>query len=227
MLLAATEMSCIQGEDAPLGEGGEYEGVEVIGGLWGTIGRDAIGRRLYTVRRATVSLQSHGDAGSVGFDGEAKELHKRLMASFSPQLGWLGSFHSHPYIHETDVTVVENKLDRLSPQDVRIQEKNPNEELMLVVTIARFSNTRKDILPAMYRETGNARKTVDYACVEFELNDLAIWIRASVRVRTEIGFKAKGSPQVVLHSPRLLGMFMRPGNGFAPLIMESVSGHAV
>jgi hypothetical protein len=72
--------------------------IETFGLLWGTARiHRASKKTFFSVEHASTHLSAKGNYGSVEPNMGAIQLHRDLMEKLWPQLGCLGSHHTHPY----------------------------------------------------------------------------------------------------------------------------------
>lgn len=188
----------------------DYEGLEVGGALWGGTAIDPWTRRhVTTIRRATVSKQSKGTTNSFLYNEAALNIKRALFEALWPQLGFIGRFHTHPYMNTSRTDVAMHALHQPSDPDLRCFQQAGDEKLELIVTLSKKQEA-SFVPPGWvgFHERGKS----DPACVLFGIGDLAVWIRVCMWEHDADGhFGMIAADRLHLHCPAVTGLMLPPG----------------
>jgi hypothetical protein len=149
-----------------------HRGKEIYGHLWGytKIRRDYC--HIY-IDNLSISIASKGSNNSVEPSLRSFDLHNNFFAKWTPQLGLIGDFHTHPY--DDLATVKRIKGWRFSDGDfAHLQDADhlwdaaSNNPIMVVVTICKLS-----------RVYSTMHTRVSPNIVSFDVADYRIWVNVA------------------------------------------------
>lgn len=190
---------------SPVRDGSTNEGLEVAGVLWGAADESS---GMLSIRKASVIRLGHQEAGEVGIPDASIELMKRVAATHWPHLRYLGSFHTHPYLHlgESDPFILE-KGHKHSPDDKVLFREAQDDEINIIMTIVRAKRNR---IPGGYLEIGGQD---DFSAAVIRFGGLAVIIKAYRKTP-----KGQISSHLTLICPAITGALMPAGDVFSPFL---------
>ncbi|MGM0855864.1 MAG: hypothetical protein ACQEW0_02140 [Pseudomonadota bacterium] len=174
--------------------------LETFGNLWGYRSEPDSGKEVFRVMMADVSTAAERAQGFVIDKEESYQAKMDFVATYYPELNFLGDYHSHPYtMHgdgiKTELDLERNKLYQFSSCDFKSvkyqQEIGRKYCIGLVATVYE-------------RDEGIKRssKHIDgQSCIRFQYQNMTIWIKAYVW--TGHDYRRKADKMVRLICPNL------------------------
>lgn len=177
------------------------DSIEVYGLLWGHESMLRDGRSLYAVDLVTTDTSPTMRSDAVYPKDESLDLKRSIMQSYWPQYGFLGDFHTHPYLSMQEVE--EGRGYEFSDADIDSIEKYPSHwathglRVGLVLTIA-----------AMQRAGSATDQWLQPNTVRFTLGNFRLWLKAYVASAAgdHIGLTSHNDENVLLDVPSILGL---------------------
>lgn len=201
MCLSALEAYCVQHKRKQKGA------LETYGLVWGHEASMQNGKTLYTVQKVSIDTSAKRTSDSTTPKSESLYLKCGFIASYFPDMEFLGDFHTHPYTAEeaTSKDVRKEKFYEFSVEDV--ERFNTNGDFKdfgyrvgLVMAIAYVKRKSQNI--------GRLAKWCnDASAAEFRFSNYRIWLQAYVTcINSQNKIELADNDDVMLEVPGILGL---------------------
>lgn len=196
------------------------EPVETYGTIWGSQGSMVDGRTIYTVRKVSIDTSAVRTNGATDHYRPTLDLKVNYMESFFPDWEFLGDFHTHPYLQDTQM-VKDNKFYDFSPADKEVVQGSDfftgfNYRVGLVMALAYVRNPEQIDLTTRIKD--------DMGVLEFRFSNYRLWLKAHVTYENAKGEVSIARTGVQLEVPCMRGIDWPYGvfGHYNPSAMEHV-----
>ena len=195
MCLCALEAYTINQDDK------KTDPVETYALVWGNESSMVDGRILYTVQKVSVDTSTVRKNDSCEPQQDSLALKNDFIASFFPDLEFLGDFHTHPYTNNYK-EVINKALYEFSRDDITHVEKSGHFDTFgyrvgLVMALAFVKNGIQGIKAK--------RINNDYSVIEIQFSNYCVWLQAYVAYEKNDNIKLT-KRKVLIEVPSVNGL---------------------